>query len=236
MTIDSKNPIVRKLRDTRKAAPAPANNRNWYLILPDIHQIPIGANGSDEAKRIAASVKLAGIECSARVKSVSIPTPAVETDKQISVNSYWYFAKGNDINEITLEIFELEDGLTLEYFTKWQSQIMNSDGTNNPPHFYKRNLKYVHMDTAHNEIIISTLSGFFPSSIQEIQADYESSEFTTYTITLTGDAISHEVFGEGNRDGIDVIRVRKSLKNAILDKVTNKINTAGREILDSLPF
>ena len=222
--MSSKNILVNRLRDIRRSAKPPLNNRNWYCLMPDINIFPDYADGSPQAREIAQGVLLSGLQCSARIKSISIPTPAVETDKEINVNSYWYHATHNDISEIQLEVFELGDGATLDYFTRWQAIIMNADGTNNPPAFYKRDLKYVHMDSAHNQIFESTLTGFFVSNIDQIQADYESSEFLMYSITLTGDAISHRILGAGEREIVKFIEVQKSIKEQIFDSITDKVD------------
>jgi hypothetical protein len=131
-------------------------------------------------------------EISHRVTSVEAPNPKFESKKNTLASSYFYTAINNDIGSVTLKIDELDDGLTLAYFHCWMKMIAEPNyGMYYPPAFYKRNINVVRLDTLSNETHRSTYHGYFPTDISAIGYNYDGTGVMQYSVTLTGDSVSH---------------------------------------------
>lgn len=133
------------------------------------------------------------MEVSTRVVATTVPFVTLETDKEIHGNSFWYHAKSSDIGNITLEVMEYDDALTFTYFNTWLKMVSNSNGTFNPPVYYKKDFKFYRMNTIKNDVVKDTYLGYFVAGVAELSNDYESNGVVRYTITLTGDSVKHEV-------------------------------------------
>lgn len=136
-------------------------------------------------------------EISHRVVSIDAPMPSYESKKNTAGASFVYTASNNDIGNISFKIDEMEDGLTLEYLTKWQSMISNDDGSYNPPAFYKRDIKIIRMTSTELDIHVTTYHGYFPTEISPIGYSYEGNGIMQYNVTLTGDSVSHQIVPAG---------------------------------------
>lgn len=129
---------------------------------------------------------------SSRVSNISTPFIEIETDKSPEGNSFWYYARHNDIGTISMEIDEHEDGLTLDYLRKWIRLISPSEhGTYNPPALYKRDIKYYTLSSVKGDIDIQEFiyKGYFLNNIAEVASDYESNAIRRYNVTFTGDSV-----------------------------------------------
>ena len=166
---------VRRIIDTKRISD-PLKSFLWYVELPsDI----VGFDGDV-------------FEINSRISSINIPFPNYETAKETQANSFWYYTKSNDIGSITLEIVEHEDGKSFEYFQKWQDMIANSNGTFNPPFYYKKNINFFRLDQTKTKILLDKYKGYFISGISDVANDYETNGLVKFTVTLTGDSVEHQ--------------------------------------------
>jgi hypothetical protein len=199
-----KDRIQRAIDQKRKARPV--KSYLWHMELPYLN----GFNGDY-------------LEISTRILAVNLPNNMYSTEKESHGNSFWYYANGVDIGDVSIEVMEFEDGKTFEYFSYWQSFIGNQNGTFNPPVFYKKELNFFRLDAMKQKIMNDTYSGYFVSGISDIANDYESNDVVKYTITLTGDSVVHKnlaVKHQGNHASND-LTTGTSVENIFKD-VVNK--------------
>lgn len=136
-------------------------------------------------------------EISHRVTSFDAPMPSIESKKNTHGSTFVYTASNNDIGNVTIKIDEMEDGLTLEYLTQWMSMVTRDDGFYNPPAFYKRDLKIIRMTSTELDIHVSTYHGYYPIEISPIGYSYESNGILQYSVTFSGDSVSHNIIPAG---------------------------------------
>lgn len=197
---------ARRIIDTKRTE-NPLKSFMWYVELP--HDI-VGFEGNV-------------FDLNSRISSISTPYNTLETGRETQGNSFWYFAKSIDIGSITLEIVEHEDGLSYDYFEKWQQMIANSNGTFNPPKYYKRDLTFFRLDTTKTKVISDTYQGYFVSGISDVANDYETNGLVKYTVTLTGDSVQHKHMNRqsaqvANRDDFfNKIHESRRSKKSLLD-------------------
>lgn len=182
---------------SRKRLDPPMKSFLWRIVLPDllnkayinVGQVGVG-DGVDNAINILnARDRQYHLEVSSRVSNVTIPFNTFDTERAPQQNSFWYYAKHNDIGTITIECNEYEDGLTFRYFEAWRNMIVNSDGTYNAPNVYKQNIDFYRLSATHEDLIKHSFKNYFISTIADQTNDYEGNEIVRWSITLTGDSI-----------------------------------------------
>jgi len=174
---------AKRIIDTKRRD-EPMRSYLWYVELPStIDNIRAGES----------------FNINHRITSINVPFPSFETDKEIQGNSYWYFAKSIDIGSITLEVMEYEDGKTFEYFQAWQQMIANDNGTFNSPFHYKRDIKFFRLDDQKNKLVVDVYEGYFISGMSDISNEYEGNGMVKFTITLTGDSVTHTNMVQPNK-------------------------------------
>ena len=135
-------------------------------------------------------------EIGSRIVSFTSPYVAIEADKEITGNSFWYYAKSSDIGTITLEVMEYEDNLSFKFFKAWKDMITPTvEGASNifnPPFYYKGDIKLIRMNSYKNDIFEDLYKGYFPTSISDLTNDYETNSVVKFTVTLTGDDVIHK--------------------------------------------
>jgi len=203
----------------KKKTTSPLKSYLWRVELPDLNKQTGGYVDGNFSGNI--------YDISTRITSITVPSKQIETDKASHANTFWYYAKAEDIGTITLDVMEYSDGLTFEYFDKWRELIASTKviGTFNSPIKYKRDIKFIRLDSMKNDVIVHTYKNYFVSAITEHSNDYESNSVVKYNVTLTGD---------------DVLFQEKSLpakvsKSQFLDSI-NKSKAAKKSILDILVF
>lgn len=176
---------------------SPLRNYLWYAVLPDLTSglNNVSATYGDGVESAVDLFYEGAInhKLSTRIVNISTPFSTVETDKETDGNSFWYFAKSNDIGTINFEMYEYEDGLTLQYIQAWQNLMFNSNGTYNAPAIYKRDLKMYRLGSNKDELIQHTYKNYFISGVADIANDYEGNDIVKYAVSLTGDSVEHEI-------------------------------------------
>lgn len=197
---------------SRKRKTTPMKSYSWHIELPFLN----GFEGDH-------------FDISTRILSVNLPYNNFSTDKEMHQNSYWYYANGVDIGDITIEVMEFEDCKTFEYFEYWQNMISNSNGTFNPPKFYKKDVNFYRLDGLKRQIINDKYQGYFVSGISEVSNDYDTNDVVRYTITLTGDSVTHTNLGRKKPGGESVIDTKlssgDSLENIFIEVINKSKNT-----------
>lgn len=130
-------------------------------------------------------------EVSSRVYEFTAPHPAFDTRKSTHGPSFRYAATNHDIGTVSLVVDEMEDGLTLRFFTEWMNLIKNSDGSVNPPGIYKRDIRFIKLSASQTDIHYSVYKRYFPTEIAPVQYSYDGSGVSQYSITFTGDDVEH---------------------------------------------
>ena len=178
----------------RKSVEQPLLSYNWYILLPKLHETStldesvVYGDGGMLAEALPSLREDYNRAVSTRVQSLTSPYFKVDTDKNFEQNTYWYYAKANDISSISFDVIENEDMLTLDYFTAWKNLIINSDGTNNPPAYYKKEIIVYRMNNLKSDVAVHIYSGCFVSDMADLTTDYETSDFVKYNITLSVDS------------------------------------------------
>jgi hypothetical protein len=186
-------PSIEKLRQDsaimRNAQPQKAYM--WTIALPDLT-----VNTKSGAAHYTAPYSPNHDLISMRVNSASIPFHQYETEKHISGNSFVYSVRSVDIGNIVLEVYEFEDGYTMDYFRNWESLILTNDGTFKPPVAYKRDIYFYWWDAAKNVLARFRFKDYFISGIADLVNEYESNTVAKYAITLTGDDVDYLIISD----------------------------------------
>lgn len=207
----------------------PVKNYMWYCMLPDLHvydpYYPLHNDVEIYLNQIDYEIQ---DTVSSRFATITSPFRNFDTEQTFYGNSVWKYAKTNNIPDITLELLDGEDGLTFQYFNTWMHLLRNeSDDTYNPPHVYKRNIKFYRINDAQEDIELIIYQGCFVSTINEITNDYESNELLKYQITLQSDNMFSLHFS--NKDLIennDVInKIEKNSGKSLLDNINDKLKS-----------
>jgi len=185
---------------SQKRNDSPMRSYLWRVLLPDLtvglqnNGVTYG-DGVSNAKDLFSGSNRINHDLSTRIVNMSIPFSTVETDKGIKGNSFWYYAKSNDIGSINFEMHEYEDGLTLQYIQAWQNLMFNSDGTYNAPSVYKKDIIFYRLSSNKEDVVIHTYNDYFVSGVADINNDYEGNDIVRYAISLTGDSVEHRIVG-----------------------------------------
>lgn len=192
---------------SQKRTESPLRSYLWRVVLPDLTlglRVPSASygDGTDYAFDLFGSNARLNHDLSTRVVNMSIPFSTVEADKGVVGNSFWYYAKTNDIGSINFEMYEYEDGLTLRYLQAWQNLMFNSNGTYNAPNIYKHDIVFHRLSSDKQEIITHTYNSYFITGIADINNDYEGNDIVKYAVNLTGDSVDHEITPSDSAKGI----------------------------------
>jgi len=250
---------------TQKRQANPMKSYLWYVLLPRLDDMSsestpstsstsssivssVADSFTSAATDFARSVGVTDLSAkdmdihrkiSSRIVNISIPFISIDTEKVTSQNSYWYYARTNDIGNIAFELYEYEDGLSLEYITTWQNLMINDTyGTYNPPAMYKKRVKFFRLNSSRDEIVVHTYHGYFISGVADISNDYETNDIVKYAVNLTGDSVLHEsipvstLLGSRTADNIlkqvlSVDSVLPTLQNSLEGEITAK---AGKNV------
>lgn len=167
----------------RKAKPQ--KSYLWVVELPDL-KIP----NKDEHR-----------EVSLRIISATIPFNSFENNKIPFGNSYQYTTRSVDIGALTLELLEMEDGKTVEYFLNWQQLMSPSvDPTKYKrqsvfavPSKYKRQIVLYRMNEEKNNVIRFIYTGCFPLKISDSNNGYDTNDVVKHTVTFSVDSFTFQV-------------------------------------------
>lgn len=180
----------------RKQSESPMRSYNWYIVLPDLTN---GLNSPDAVYGDGVKDTLdlfseASInhKLSTRITNISVPFSTVETEKENQGNSFWYYAKSNDIGQISFEMYEYEDNLTHNYIEAWQNLMFNSNGTYNAPVIYKRDIILYRLSSNKEQLVQHIYKNYFISGVADITNDYESNDIVKYAVNLTGDSVVYK--------------------------------------------
>lgn len=127
-----------------------------------------------------------------RVYSITTPYTTFESNKNTDKGSFWYSAMHSDIGNLTLVIDEMEDCNTLQYINDWMDLLKNEDGTHNLPWEYKRNIIFYQLNRKKDEIHKSVYTGYYPVEISPVSWSYDGTSVLQYSVTFTGDSVTHE--------------------------------------------
>ncbi len=169
----------------------------WRVVLPELgtagfkdHTGSLKQNVANAA--INALVKQKQVQgISHRVFSIDIPYTTWETVKNTFGQKFFYTAGNHDIGTVSLKIDEYEDGDSLRYFLDWQQMMLNSDGSHNPPAFYKKDFVFIKMSASGLDLHTTIYRDCFPTEISPSSFSYDSNGITQYSVTLTGDSVEH---------------------------------------------
>lgn len=152
-------------------------------------------------------------EISARILGATIPFNSFESNKIPFGNSYQYTTRSVDIGNLTLELLELEDGKTVDYFIKWQTLITpevvirvdnprpnvpqrkKPQNTFSVPGKYKKEIILFRMDDDKKNVVKFTYKGCFPLKIGDSNHTYDTNDVIKHTITFSVDSFSFEILG-----------------------------------------
>lgn len=209
----------------KKRVSAPQQGHLWTVRLPDLslNQYKEGLKfHPDSFKQIEGLINedpFVRDDLGARVVNISLPFSTVVSEKETDGNSYWYFAKHNDIGSITFDILEFEDQKTLRWLNAWQSLMINPDGTYNPPAVYKNDITFHRYNAGKKQIMTSVYKNYFVTAINDVQNDYDSNEIMRYNVTLTGDSVEHNIFSlaglQEDPDMVDKLADILSVENTL---------------------
>lgn len=225
----------------RKQTEEPMRSYLWYTLLPNLllntNKEPVRQYGTGDGILDAESLYQINQnihrDLSLRIANISIPFMSVETEKAMRGNTYWYYGKQNDIGNVSFEIYEYEDGLSLKYLQAWQNMMMNSNGTYNSPVVYKNDIKFFRLSSNKEELVVHTYKNYFISGIADISNDYDANEVVRYSVNLTGDSVEHEfialenLFGfpsktEQLRNILSIDSVLPDLQKALEGEIENR--------------
>lgn len=222
---------------SQKRSESPMRSYLWRVLLPDLTEglqnpSAVYGDGVRDAEILFATTSNINQDLSSRVVNMTIPFSTIETDKAVTGNSFWYYAKQNDIGNISFEMYEHEDGKTLQYVQAWQNLMNNTNGTYNSPSIYKKKLIFYRLSSNKQDLVVHTYSGYFVSGIADISNDYETNDIVKYAINLTGDSVAHETH---NLEGLktvsttskSLIDLSRALDIANIVGGTGEINTFG---------
>jgi hypothetical protein len=211
----------------------PQKSYMWRVELPDLSDrsrlsgVSYDPNSFRLADRLRALNVMQQQMLSQRVTSISIPFSTVETDKAISENSYWYYAKQNDIGQIEFEMQEFEDGYTLQWLTAWQQLMIRSEhGTYNPPVVYKKDLKFYRLSANKKDIHMHVYKGYFISGIADMSNDYEANDIVRYSVQLTGDSVEHNIFSVAGFTHVDPLNLKRLAEIFAVEPVLETVDLA----------
>ena len=180
----------------------------WRVVLPDLDTFvdPSGSGAmnayinqyvtpqqgnSQLMTSLAPKGPTLAEDISLRVYDITVPFISFSSRKSMDATKFRYAAEHGDIGTLQLSVDEFEDGLTLRYFTAWMDLIQNPDGSRNPPAYYKKNITFIKRTMSQTDSHFTTYQRFFPTEIAPLQYNYDGSQISQYSITLTGDGVKH---------------------------------------------
>ena len=237
---------------TRQKIEAPVRSYLWRVDLPDLsnnffqNDISFDPAAQDRVLDLYQRAPDVHRIVSSRITNIAIPFMSMETEKAVTGNSYWYYAKHNDIGGIAFDVMEFEDGLTTLYFEAWKSLIINPNGTYNVPYIYKHSIPFYRLNGMKQEIIVHDYQGYFVSGIADSSNDYEANDIVKYSISLTGDSVNtYTTSLAGLRENPttweqleEILSIESTLPTIenILDGVVKAKTGLNLPNLDTLPF
>lgn len=139
-----------------------------------------------------------------RIQSCNIPGMQFEAIQKSVANQTFSMAGAKTVNAINLKLYDDAQGTikSLQYLYEWMGQIQDpSTGGIYPPSHYKKTgviavYRPVPSATSPGDatVMFVKVHGVWPSSINDIQLDYESSGLFTIDVTLTADRIGTAYF------------------------------------------
>ena len=202
---------------TKKTYERPMKSYMWRVELPHLQSnlnkegIVWDATAAYPVHEIYTRDPSVHLNVSTRVSNISIPFSSVDSEKGIQGNTFWYYAKSNDIGQISMDIYEYEDSLTHSYIDAWQKLMFNDNNTYNPPVIYKHDLKFFRMSSNKTDLIVHTYKDYFITAVNDVSNDYDANEIVKWNITLTGDAVKHQVFDVSGKDPSVLDQLKKIL-------------------------
>lgn len=192
----------------------------WRVEMPVLSQYsdPTGAVSSYAQRYLPALsnptdpsvVSVAGAqELSHRVYEANTPHQSFAVDKSTYATTTTNSAGARELGSLSLVIDEFEDGKTLKYLQTWMSLISNKDLSRNPPVYYKRNIKFIRMNSVHNDIEATTYSGCWPSEINAISNTYDSNGMLQYSVTFQVDFVNTETLSGSSASAEQELLKRK---------------------------
>lgn len=189
---------------SRKNAGRPLKSYMWSVKLPDlVYEDRRGQDVSTAMRRARRNHLSSNIgssfinlrDINHRVHSISMPFETFGTRDVPEGNHRWVSIDRKELTEFTMEIHEYEDMQTLKYLHQWMNRIQNQDGTYNPPAFFKKDIQVYRLSDANlMEVSLHKYHDCTLTSINDVTADYESSEIARYNVNFSVDNVSHTVF------------------------------------------
>lgn len=205
----SKTSFSERLEDNikKKSLESPMKNYLWKVLLPSLdmrssdHYKLLTPPRKEYLNKILEHKDL-HLDISSRMYGISTPYMSMETEKAMTGNTYWYYAKQNDIGNISLDVYEYEDGATYTYFDTW-FKLLNEDSYDSdldtrfvgyyPPVVYKKKVLMYRLSHSREELVVHEYDGYFVSGISDVSSDYETDGVLKYQITLTGDSVQYHI-------------------------------------------
>ena len=211
-TLDSASSRIKGLGSDKTQLDSPMQSHQWFVELPDLNVPATGAQFiSHSPLERTYQRSLDYREVSQRIAAVTTPFPAMTTEKAGSGNSFWIYAKHNELGHLSLEVYEHNDGSTFHYFQTWLDQIKTPDGTYYPPVVWKRDVLVYRTNNVDDQVVKHTYRGTFPINIGDIQSNYETSELTKLSVNFACDSVKTDIqqVDEHSSDLLEALRDKK---------------------------
>jgi hypothetical protein len=126
----------------------------------------------------------------------ALPFPQFDTGNQIAVAGTTLTFPGKmQINSFNLLVHEDNKARALKYALTWMSKIRNfTSGGYYPPKSYKKSLKVNLFDNKGDILITATLTGVWPSVLQDWELVYNDDGFHQMSIQLEVDGSNFQIF------------------------------------------
>lgn len=177
----------------------------WRVELPnpiDFPEPPFDSQSFEYAKEIVRYGMSSRYtdeiieELGTRVTSIETPFFTVDSDKTTRGSTFWYRAMHNDIDTVTItmeEVYQQDRPTTRQYLNDLKSLIVNSNGTYNPPFFYKQDFVFYALNTQKLDVEGIRFKGYFISEVSSRENNYDTNDIKVYTARFTGDS-SEDIF------------------------------------------
>lgn len=172
----------------------PARAYLWAVELPDLTVDPSNGSKSESFSKASSDLKSRFLPVDMQlvntlVTSITTPFFTFDTDKVTSGSTFWYKATHNDISNISMTLEEQENGVVWNYINNWKNLMLASNGGQNPPAFYKRDITFLRLDLMKMQFQKFVYSNYFISEVSQITNDYTSNAAVQYNLTFTGDSL-----------------------------------------------
>jgi len=223
----------------RRASSKPARSYLWRVVLPDLRitnaLVPVHADAVAALQELASDQHM---NVSARINTMTTPYRTFESQQAMDKNGVWNYAGKHNTPEITIEVFEEEDGSTLHYFDTWMKLIRNvSDDTYNPPAIYKNPIVFIRMDTQRQDFEVTIYEGYFIQTINEVSNEYEGNDLVRYQVNLVGDNIIHHRISNNQQyqAGLSPLQISPSLRQTLTNNIGDAIKKIAGDAKNLLP-